>query len=395
MSNNNLVAIEVTTKGYLEKISKLADENNLSFSEYQRECVANAIRTLDPIIQTSKYTWNDFEKNNVMGILNQVAFLELNPSAVPRECYFIIRNTKNQTTNEWYPVIEFGVEGAGNDVILKNFGEVDRIASYIVYEGDDFEKGYVDGWDVKLPRLTRNFKSTKPELVYYLLKKKDGSTDIVYATLDDVKKSLLGHARNNGADDRLIQELDKHSVNELLDSNGKWVNHKIVKEKSVKKGNSYVKEKYEVLLFSPAWTSPVSRDNMIERKLRNHATRKYPKNFKVPFIKEQYEETFDEKYERTNVIDASAEERVEKAQIEFDNKQSKEELKVDVPETKEPQEEQPKKRVEKPNENAGEPLVIENEEETQDEPQSTLDQQNDNESEPEPQNNDVPSWFNS
>ena len=55
---------------------------------------------------------------------------------------------------------------------------------------------------------------------------------------------------------------------------------------------------------------------------------------------------------------------LKKAQIEFDNKQSKEELKVDVPETKEPQEEQPKKRVEKPNENAGEPLVIENEEET-------------------------------
>jgi hypothetical protein len=130
---------------------------------------------------------------------------------------------------------------------------------------------------------------------------------------------------------------------------------------------------------------------MIERKLRNHATRKYPKNFKVPFIQEKYEETFDEKYERTNVIDASAEERVERAQIEYDEKQGSEELKVDVQEIKEAQQEQPKKRVEKPNENAGEPLVIENEEEAQ----SNLDPQNDDESEPEPQNNDTPSWFNS
>jgi hypothetical protein len=91
------------------------------------------------------------------------------------------------------------------------------------------------------------------------------------------------------------------------------------------------------------------------------------------------------------VIDASAEERVERAQIEYDEKQGSEELKVDVQEIKEAQQEQPKKRVEKPNENAGEPLVIENEEEAQ----SNLDPQNDDESEPEPQNNDTPSWFNS
>jgi hypothetical protein len=93
------------------------------------------------------------------------------------------------------------------------------------------------------------------------------------------------------------------------------------------------------------------------------------------------------------VIDASAEERVERAQIEYDEKQGSEELKVDVQEIKEAQqeEEQPKKRVEKPNEDAGETLVIENEEDTQ----PDLDPQNDDESEPEPQNNDTPSWFNS
>lgn len=392
MANDLTKTVEITTKNFLEKISGIASEQNLRFEDYQRECVANAIRTIYPIVQNSKYTLNDFDQNNVFEVLNQVAFLELNPSATPRECYFQIRkNYDNKAKRALPPTLEFGVEGAGNDVILKNFGEVKRIKSYIVYEGDEFREGYEDGWETKLPYYKRSFQTSKPIKAVYLLLRNDGTTDVVYGTLDDVKKSLLGNARNNGADEKLIQELSTYSVDELLDPKGKWVNYKIKK--------TYSNNTYETPLFSPAYTSPVSQDNMIERKLRNHATRKYPKNFKTPFLQEKYEKTFDEIYERKNVVEATAEEHVAKAQLEFDEKQGKEELNS-TPSTKTTT---TTKKVEKPNLDAGEELVVENENKddyqeettTYEKPNQTdLDPQNENESEPEPQNADVPDWFN-
>lgn len=325
--SENKYALETTTKEYLTKIIEVARSNDLRFDDYQKECVVNAIRAIDPMIATSKYTWNNFQKNNIETVLNQVAFLGLNASATPRECYFIIRNTKNPTTNEWYPMIEFGVEGAGNDVILKEFGNVDRVLGKIVYEGDDYVEGYQDGWEFKLPKHTRRFKTTKPILCYYLLKDKQGNNDVVYATLDDVKKSLLGHVRQNGADEELINEMSKHTLDELLDLDGKYATMKLTKTRKVKNKKGYWEEEtYETPLISPAWTSPVSRDNMIERKLRNHATRKYPKTFRSPYIQEKYEQTFDEQYERKNVVETTAEEHVDNIQIDIDKASGKKDL---------------------------------------------------------------------
>jgi hypothetical protein len=58
---------------------------------------------------------------------------------------------------------------------------------------------------------------------------------------------------------------------------------------------------------------------MIERKLRNHATRKYPKDFNANELSNLYEETFEEKYDnKGNLI--TAEERVQIASGEFDDK---------------------------------------------------------------------------
>ncbi|MDY0278571.1 MAG: hypothetical protein RBQ97_10870, partial [Acholeplasma sp.] len=126
--------------------------------------------------------------------------------------------------------------------------------------------------------------------------------------------------------DDLINEMSKHTLDELLDTDGKYASMKLQKSRKVKEYGKWVEKTYETPLISPAWTSPVSRDNMIERKLRNHATRKYPKTFKSPYIQEKYEQTFDEHYERKNVIEANAEEHVEKAQLEFDEKSGKKDL---------------------------------------------------------------------
>ena len=339
--------LEVTSKNFVQKLEGIASGIDLDFNDYQKQCVFNAIRTIDPMVKANGYSLAQFDQDNVILVLQQVAFLKLNPSANPRECYFIVRMNKDKQGNE-VPTLEFGIEGAGNDVILTEFGrDVKAVKSYIVYEGDEFTEGYMDGWDVILPKYKRTFKTNQPKMAVYLVKRKNDEIDVLYSTLDDVKKSLLAGAKQNGADDDLLREIEKVDVYTLL-TDPKWLKRTIKKSYSYKgkDGKTYEKQ-YESPLFNPSYTAPNSRDNMIERKLRNHATRKYPKNFNQTNVKTLYEETFEEEklYKTREVIDP--EQRIEIAQKEFDSESGSQELGKDVNKT-------PKKQV-------GEELIVEKE----------------------------------
>lgn len=309
----------VTANNYIDKLKKFAETVQIEFTDYQKTCVFNAIRAINPIIESSNYTWNDFSVDNIVTVLEQTAFLNLNPSATPRECYYIVRKNWDKKEKKWLsPTLEFGVEGAGNDIILRNFGQdVADLKSYIVYQGDEFTPGYVDGWDVFLPKYKRTFQTNIPEKVVYLIKKRNGEIDAQYADTEDVKKSLLANASQNGADDKLLRQLSKEKLYDLL-SNEKWLDYKISK--------TYNNNTYETPLFNPSYTSPISQFNMIERKLRNHATRKYPKNFNNKEIAALYEETFDEKYKDNELI--TAEEKLRITTKENDDNSGKEKIVV-------------------------------------------------------------------
>ena len=309
-------AMLVTTNQYIEKIRKFSESVQIEFTDYQKTCVVNAVRAINPIISASNYCWDDFGIDNIVTVLQQTAFLNLNPSAVPRECYYIVRkNWDNKTKVSLPPTLEFGVEGAGNDIILREFGrDVKDIKSYIVYEGDEFTPGSFNGWDVVLPNYRRTFKTNKPEKAVYLIKKANGEIDVQYADLDDVKKSLLANAKQNGADEKMLRELNRLSLYELL-TDEKWLVYTFKK--------TYNNNTYETPLFNPSYTSPISMYNMIERKLRNHATRKYPKNFNNKAVSELYEETFDEKQVVAEQI-VSAEEKLRISDGEFQKNSSSE-----------------------------------------------------------------------
>ena len=313
--------LDVATTNYLDKIMEISKKTDIEFGEYQRVCVMNALYKAEKVALANGYTVNSFQPKDIFFMLQQVAFLEINLSAVPAEGNIIIRKEKDKFGNE-KPVLEFGIEGAGNDRILAKFGSnVKRFKYHIVYEGDEFTPGYVDGWEEKLPKLVRKFKSVKPIMAYYLIERNDGLTDVMYATLDDVKKSLIAGAKQNGADDKLLREIEKTDTYTLI-SDEAWTKRVIEKEYKYKdnKTGKWEVKKYTSPLFNPSYTSGGSRDNMVERKLRNHATRKYPKNFDKTLLRELYEETFEEEklYKKNQIIDA--EERLELAQEEFDTK---------------------------------------------------------------------------
>ena len=374
MSEVKSSSMLVATNGYLEKLNNFAKKTEMEFTDYQKSCVVNAMREIYPMVESSIYTLEQFAVNNIVKVLEQTAFLGLNSSAVPRECYFIIRKNWDKKKNcALAPTLEFGIEGAGNDVVLNEFGrDVKEIKSYIVYKDDEFTEGFMNGWDMVLPTYRRKFKTNIPEKVVYLIKKDNGEIDVQYADTEDVKKSLLANARQNGAEESLLREINKESLYAILD-NKKWLDYVIEKK--------YGNNSYKTPLFSPAYTSVISQGNMIERKLRNHATRKYPKNFDNKAISELYEETFEDIKEVERVT-KSPEEMVENADKEFDKGTSSEP--VIIKEDERPQlvvvkEEEPKQEP-KPLVADDDGVIIEEKPQEKEEPQQ------------EKANDDEPNW---
>lgn len=303
---SNKSTMLMQTNAFIKEIENFANNIEVSFTEKEKQIVMNAIRVIDPILAQNGLTWNYFAsspqlKNNVVNVLQQTAFLKLNPVAIPRECFYIIRNVK-LGDNTYQKQIEFGIEGAGNDSILRTFGvNVADVKSYIVYEGDEFSGVIFDGFEEippkYVPKLRKNGES-KGKALYavYLVKKTNGSVETLIAEREDVKVSLLAHIRQNGADEKLLRELERLTIDEIL-LDEKWLEYKLKKETWVKVNGKTMKKEIEVDLIGPGWKSPISREKMIERKMRNHAIRRYPKDFSHGSITKLYEETFeDEKY---------------------------------------------------------------------------------------------------
>ncbi len=359
-------AMLVTANQYLEKLSAFAETTKLEFDKYQQTCVSNAVRAIYGVVGKSKYELEDFNVDNVVEVLQQTAFLRLNPSAIPSECYFIVRNNYDKTNKKWLaPTLEFGIEGAGNDVVLQKFGRnVDKIKSYIVYKDDDFTPGYMNGWEMVLPKYQRTFKTNIPEKVVYLIKKRDGEVDVQYADTNDVKKSLLANAKQNGADKKLLRELNKLGLYEILNDD-KWLDYKIKK--------TYGGNTTETPLFNPSYTDPSGQANMIERKLRNHATRKYPKDFNQKEIATLYEKTFEDVDSLKEVERVEPKEVVDEAVTEVVEQGNQKELIVDDKRpTLDVVEDTAEETVETVEENPKEPQVTE-EPKTEEEPKATGD----------------------
>ena len=305
----------VNSSIFIEKLSKYAEATKLEFDDYQKTCVANAIRKTDETLVNSGLSWNDLEVNNVFNVLQQIGFLRLNPSA--NEVGLMTRNQKRG--DKWVKVLEAMIMSNGNDTILKTFGQdVDTFKSYDVFEGDESSGVEYNGWEVVLPKYKPMYKSKKVLYAVYIIRKNDGEFEISISEREDAKISLLANARTNmgsNVDNDLLRELNKLTLDEIL-GNPKWADYKL-------------KGKYgESPLFSPAWTSPISSERMVSRKLRNHAIRRYPKNFDTTEVAELYQQTFeDEKYIKEDVIE-HVENKMLETQKDFNEKANVEKINV-------------------------------------------------------------------
>lgn len=289
-------------------IARDYDSCGVEFDDYSKKCAMEAMSSIFNLLKTSGKDIRQIDTSNLRGIVERCASLKLNANAYPREVYFQTRKVK--IGNDYVETVEMGLEGAGYDSLLTNYGKnVDTVYPYwVVKEGDTYIPPKHKGIEITPPEWEENGCSNKAVRVVYPVKLIDGTITYLSADRDSVKVNLFAHIRNN-----LMNETFG-----ICESRYKATD-KQKQEIEVKKDEIYselrkcatVDEMLECKIakryISAAWLD--TPESMIVRKMCNNATRKYPKNYNSmankAFIEidETYNQVQEEIEENANTVD--------------------------------------------------------------------------------------------
>lgn len=297
-----MTALAKVNDTYLPMIADQIEGKGIRFSEYARQCVLHALAAINATLDKAGIAWNNpqLDQSNLTTVLLQVASLQLNASAQPREVYFQIRNIKQG--NEWKKQIEMGIEGDGNDAILARFGRgVKEIKPFwVVREGDKFEYPKFKGLEMEPPVWEPTGQGEVVRVVYPIIMA-DNTVHFYIAERADVARNLAAHISNNLMNETFGICADRYKATaeqkKKIDAKKAEIMAK-VKAKGLDALDDPDLQEY----ISPAWTEPQSREAMILRKMRNNVVKKIPKDFGSAFIGEAYETATDDAY-----IEAQAE----------------------------------------------------------------------------------------
>lgn len=261
----------------------------VTFDEYSKQCAMAAMTSIYQLVKDSDKVkdLNSLDTSNLREIVGQAASLKLNANAVPRECYFQLRTKK--VGDNYLQVVEMGIEGDGNDAMLRNYGEnVETVyPCWLVKEGDVFEYPKHKGIEMTPPEWEEKGLSQKVVRVVYPLKLKDGSFQYLIAERESVKTNLFAHVRNN-----LMNET--FGILKGTNSKGKSKTRYDATPEEKKQIDAKKEEIYDALrkcetvdemlacdiakpYISAAWLD--TPESMIVRKMRNNAIKKYRKDF--------------------------------------------------------------------------------------------------------------------
>ena len=355
--------LSITTNKYMQVIKDQMEKGGADFDEYSGKCVMAAMGAINNMIHIQGLTLNDLNTSNVNEILIKVATLKLNANAVPRECYFQVRNVnvagKGQP-DKWEKQIEFNIEGDGNDAILARFGrDVKKVHQvWLVRSGDRFAYPKHNGLEMTAPQWEPTGQGDVIRVVYPIVKT-DNTVEYYIGERRDVVKNLFAHINNNLMNETFGIITGKNSKGKertRFDATEEE-KKKIAAEKKkildkVKALNDLDKilDSEEIAPYiSPAWKEFQSREQMIIRKMRNNVAKKVPKDFGSAIAAEQYNR-LDDTYRE---IHAEIEENANQVVFESEYKEVEEPVAVE-PVTEEPQE-QPEPIEETPEKENPEP----------------------------------------
>ncbi|KON88977.1 hypothetical protein AF332_20750 [Sporosarcina globispora] len=310
MSNQNQVATQADFQTGLTKISntffpmieKQLCGNGIDMDHYQKQCVMNAISSINSVLDVKGIKWTDagLDKNNITQILLTTAALKLNAAASPREVYFQTRNIKMQKDGNdvWMKQVEMGIEGDGNDAILSNFGRgVEEVHQYwLVRSGDHFEYPKYKGIEMTPPEWAPSGKGEVVRVVYPITKK-GGRVEYYIGEREDVAKNLIAHVKNNLMNETfgIAESRYKATAKQKVEIDAK--KKEIIKKVEEQGLNALDDESLDAYI-SPAWKDSQSREAMIIRKMRNNVVKKIPKDFGNAFVEMTYDQAEDEGYSR-------------------------------------------------------------------------------------------------
>lgn len=259
-------------------VSRDFEQNGVKYDEYSKQCAMNAMGAIFQLVQNDdKADMGNLNTSNLREVVAQCASLKLNASAMPREVYFQLRN--KQIGGQWCKVVEMGIEGDGNDSLLRQFGNnIDTVYPvWLVKEGDDFTYPRRRGIEIEPAEWTPKGLSDKTVRVVYPVKLKDGTIDYLIAERGPVRTNLIAHIRNN-----LLNETFGICENRYKATPKQKEQIRARKEEVL----SAIREceTLEDILRCEAAKSYISAawldtpEAMIVRKMRNNAIKKFPKN---------------------------------------------------------------------------------------------------------------------
>lgn len=308
VAQRNTTAISWWTNELTNMITQDYADCGLEIDDYSKKCAMSAMTNIYQLVKTSGVDIKTMNTSNLREIVGQCASLKLNANAVPRECYFQLR--KKKIGNNYVQTVEMGIEGDGNDAILRQWGEnVDTVYPvWIVKEGDKFTYPKHKGIEVVPPEWEQMGQSEKVDKVVYPVKLKDGTVQYLIAERQSVKINLFAHVRNNlmnetfgicesryKATDKQLEEI-KERKDIIFDALRKC--DTVEDMLKCEEARPYI---------SAAWLD--TPESMIVRKMRNNAIKKFKKNYdpmaqqSILQVDETYKNAQYEIAENANVVD--------------------------------------------------------------------------------------------
>lgn len=303
--NTNL---SIWTNTVTDLVTRDFNECGVDFDEYSKQCAMNAMTNIYQLITASNVNIQNIDNSNLREIVGQCASLKLNANAVPSECYFQLR--KKKIGNQYVQTVEMGIEGDGNDAILRNFGEnVESVYPvWIVKKGDKFTYPKHVGIEITPPEWEQMGESEITEKVVYPVKLTDGTVQYLISERQGVKINLFAHVKNNLMNETFgIAKSRYDATPEQLEK------IKAEKEKIfvALRQCETVEEMLECEVARPyisaAWLD--TPESMIVRKMRNNAIKKFKKNYNTMAqrsflqIDETYQQAQEEIEENANQQD--------------------------------------------------------------------------------------------
>ncbi len=270
-------SISQWTNSITNLVTRDFNEVGVPLDEDNKRCAAHAMESIFHLVTESGTEMKNLNTSNLREVVEHCASLKLDAAAMPREVYFQIR--RKQVNGVWTASVEMGIEGAGYEAMLRNYGVNVRTVypTWVIKDGDTFVFPKRKGLKVEPPEWEPAGKSNKVIRVVVPIMLNDGTEQYLMSDRKDVTVNLFAHIRNN-----LMNETFGICANRYKATD------KQKEEIAGKKEEIYEKlrqcETVDEMLAVPearpyisaAWLD--STEAMITRKLINNCVKKFPKS---------------------------------------------------------------------------------------------------------------------